>query len=147
MAKLWVSQTKGCWLDLFELPHFRGRRLRLFGPANFVDLRVGTEEWGDQAQSLIAGPGAYVQCFLELNFESSVVWVVPNQWVSDVSDLPTREELDSICLFDRPPFESERGYDAYVRAQSPEDVPLRHPVFEEPSLRVSNARRSSGGAV
>jgi hypothetical protein len=114
MAKLWVSQSKGCWVDLFEEPHFAGRRLRLFGPADYVNLWVGPEEWGDEIRSMIAGPCAYVQCFEELNFKNSVAWVIPNQWVADVSALPTADELDSIRLFDRPPFASEPGFDAYA---------------------------------
>jgi hypothetical protein len=114
MAKLWVSQSKGCWVDLFEGPGFTGRRLRLFGPADYVNLRVAPEEWPDQAMSVVAGPGAFVQCFEELNFEASVVWLVPNQRVANVAELPTGEELDSIRLFDRPPFASEPGYESYA---------------------------------
>ena len=52
MAKLWISQSKGCWVDLFEGPLFSGRSLRLFGPADFVNLWVGHEEWGDEARSI-----------------------------------------------------------------------------------------------
>ena len=113
MARLWISQSTGCWVDLFEKPNFHGRRLRLFGPGDYVNLWVGPPEWGDEVRSMIAGPCAYVQCFEELNFKSSVVWLVPDQHVADVSLLPTREELDSIRLFDRPPFASEPGFDTY----------------------------------
>jgi hypothetical protein len=114
MARLWVSQSKGCWVDLFEAPHFRGRRLRLFGPADYVNLWVAPAEWGDECHSLIAGPCAFVQCYEELNFKASVVWLVPGQRVADVAHLPTREELDSIRLFDRPPFAAEPGYESYA---------------------------------
>lgn len=114
MAKFWISQSKGCWVDLFDQPAFAGRRLRLIGPASFVNLFVAPEEWGDEIRSMVAGPAAYVQCFEELNFDNSIVWLAPNQQVMDVRDLPTREELDSICLFDRPPFTAEPGYDSYV---------------------------------
>ena len=114
MAKLWVSQSKGCWVDLYEEPGFGGRRLRLFGPADYVNLWVAPEEWTDQAHSVVAGPCAYVQCFEELNFKASVVWLVPNQRVADVAELPTGEELDSIRLFDRPPFAAEPGYESYA---------------------------------
>ena len=113
MATLWISQTRGCWVDLYEGPGFRGKHLRLFGPADFVNLRVGGEEWGEQVGSLVAGPGAYVQCFDELNFRDSVVWVGANQRVADVADLATEGDLDSVRLFDRPPFASEPGFDAY----------------------------------
>jgi len=115
MAKLWISQSKGCWVDLFEGPLFSGRSLRLFGPADFVNLWVGHEEWGDEARSIAVGPCAYVLCFEELNFKASAVWLAPNERVANVADLPTLEELDSLRLFDRPPFATEPGYDAYAR--------------------------------
>jgi hypothetical protein len=114
MARLWVSQSKGCWVDLFESPGFAGKRLRLFGPADYVNLWIGPAEWGDEVHSMIAGPCAYVQCFEELNFKESAVWLVPNQRVPLVADLPTREEMDSIRLFDRPPFACEPGFEAYA---------------------------------
>lgn len=114
MAKLWISQTKGCWVDLYEGVGFVGRRLRLFGPADYVNLSVGPPEWGDEVRSVVVGPCAYVQCFEELNFTNSVVWLVPKQRVRDVAELPTREELDSIRLFDRPPFASEAGFQSYA---------------------------------
>ena len=115
MARLWISLTKGCWVDLYEGVGFVGRRLRLQGPADYVDLRVAPPEWGDEVGSVVVGPTAYVQCFEELDFANSVVWLVPNQRVRDVSELPTREELDSIRLFDRPPFAAEAGFQSYAR--------------------------------
>ena len=118
MAKFWLSQSRGCWVDLFEGAIFSGRRLRLYGPADYVNLRVGPREWGDQLRSIIVGPCAYVQCFEELNFRGSVIWLTPNERVATVADLPTAEALDSIRLFDRPPFASEPGFEAYARRQS-----------------------------
>jgi len=118
MAKFWLSQSRGCWVDLFEGTMFSGRRLRLFGPADYTDLRVGPKEWGDQLRSIVVGPCAYVLCFAELNFSGSVIWLTPNERVATVVDLPTAEHLDSIRLFDRPPFASEPGFEAYERRQS-----------------------------
>ena len=115
MAKFWISQSKGCWIDLFEGRDFGGKRLRLFGPGDFVNLWVGSDDWSDQVHSIIVGPCAYAQCFEELNFRDSVVWLTPGQRVSNVAALPTEEELDSLRLFDRPPFASEPGFEAYAR--------------------------------
>ena len=115
MARFWISQSKGCWVDLFEAPGFAGRRLRLFGPGDYVNLWVGPEEWGDEVRSIVVGPCAFAQCFEELNFRDSVVWLAPNQRVAAVAEMPTSEELDSIRIFDRPPFASEPGFEAYAR--------------------------------
>jgi len=103
MAKICVSQSRGCWVDLYEQPNFRGRRLRLFGPGSYVNLWVAPEDWGEEAGSLVAGPAAYVQWFAEMYFDDSVVWFVPRQRVADVTRLPVDVALDSIRVYDRPP--------------------------------------------
>lgn len=131
MPKLFISQSTGCWVDLFEHPQFHGRGLRLFGPADFVNLRVRaegwgpTEGWGAEVRSVAVGPGAYVQCFAELYFDASVIWLVPNQGLADVASLPTEQDLDSMRLFDRPPFTTEPGFDAYARAHGAPPPPLK----------------------
>src|SRR6187397_3095795 len=83
MAKICVSQSRGCWVDLYEQRNFRGRKLRLFGPGEYVNLWVAPDDWGDEAASLVAGPAAYVQCFAELNINESVAWFVPGQRLAD----------------------------------------------------------------
>ena len=126
MAKLWISPCSGCWVDLFEGPDFRGGRIRLYGPADFVNLPVGPDHGAAQRRSVVAGPGAYVLCFAEFNFRDSAVWLVPRQRVADLADLATQEDLDSIRLFDRPPFASEPAFEAYAAAhgQPPETFKL-----------------------
>lgn len=124
-TRVCLSQCRGCWVDLFDQPGFRGRRLRLFGPANYVNLYVAPEDWADEAASLVAGPNAYVQCFEELNFPASVVWILPGQRIAEVASLPADALVDSIRVFDRPPFASEPGYEAYVRAEADGPAPLR----------------------
>jgi len=128
MATLHISQSTDCWVDLFERPNFQGRRLRLFGPQDYLNLRVGSDGWGDEVRSLVVGPGAYVQAFAELFFHDSIVWLVPGQRVPDVIGLPTEEVLDSLRLSDRPPFASEPGFDAYARTHGAPPPPMKlHP--------------------
>ena len=125
MPKLFISQSTGCWVDLFEHPQFQGRSLRLFGPNDFVNLSVRGDGWGHEVRSVAVGQGAYVQCFAELYFEHSVLWLVPGQRVADVSALPTEQDLDSMRLFDRPPFASEPGFEAYAKAHGAPPPPLK----------------------
>ena len=124
MAKICVSQSRGCWVDLYEQPGFRGRRLRLLGPGSYVNLCVAPEEWGEEAGSIIAGPSAYVECFEEFNFGDSVFWLLPGQRVADVAELPSDSQMDSIRLLDRQPFASEPGFAAYARDHGGDDLPL-----------------------
>ena len=114
MGKLWIGESNGCWIDLWDKPRFAGNSVRLIGPADFPYLRVGDERWSPQVRSLMVGPNAYVQCYEDLNFHDSVHWLLPNQRVDDFGDLECGEDLDSLRVYDRPPFAHEPGYAAYM---------------------------------
>ena len=45
------------------------------------------------------------------------MWVPPDRRVADVSELARDEDLDSIRLFDRPPFAGEPGFAAYEASE------------------------------
>ena len=50
----------------------------------------------------------------DLNFHDSVFWALPNQRVENVNSLGCNDEIDSLRIFDRPPFAHEPGYAAYM---------------------------------
>src|SRR4051812_17978498 len=104
MAKMWIKRSNGCWVDVFDAERFTGNTRRLHGPAEFPGLRIREREWGDSLVSLNVGPGAYVQCFDSHDFFDSVFWLLPNQAVESVQDLHTGDTVDSMRLYDRPPF-------------------------------------------
>jgi hypothetical protein len=114
MGKLWIGESNGCWIEVWDKPDFSGQSVRLFGPADFPYIRIGEQNWNPQIQSLLVGPNAYIQCYEDLNFFDSVFWLLPNQRVDDVSQLSCNDEIDSMRLFDRPPFAFEPGYSAYM---------------------------------
>ena len=114
MGKLWITPSNGCWVDLWDQTQCRGRQLRLTGPADYPYVRVAVDGWNGQVHSLIVGPNAYVQCYEDLNFHDSVFWLLPNQRVDDVADLGCGDDIDSMRLYDRPPFAYEPGYAAYM---------------------------------
>ena len=114
MGGLWLGESNGCWIDLWDGPAFNGQKVRLWGPNDFVLLRVGEPDMLSTVQSIRVGPGAYVQCYEDLNFPATVVWLLPNQTVKSVADMQGSDDLDSIRIFDRPPFGREPGYSAYM---------------------------------
>ena len=114
MGKLWVGETNGCWLEIWDKPRFSGNCLRMLGPADFPGLRVGDARWSPQVRSITVGPNAYVQLYEDLNFHDSVYWLLPNQRVDDFAELACSDELDCMRVFDRPPFSHEPGYAAYM---------------------------------
>ena len=114
MGKLWLSASNGCWIDLWDQPRSGGRHVRLLGPIDLPYVRVAGPAWEGLCHSLVVGPNAYVQCYEDLNFFDSVFWLLPNQRVDDVADLACSDEIDSLRLWDRPPFAHEPGYAAYM---------------------------------
>ena len=130
MAKIWISPCKGCWVDLFEAPNFRGRRIRLYGPADYIGLPVSPEEGPKEPRSLSVGPAAYVLCFQEFN-PTCAVWFTPRQRVADLEGARPEDILDSIRVFDRPPFSSEPAFDAYAAAQDAPDT-IKLPAVKPP---------------
>jgi hypothetical protein len=114
MGKIWLGDSNGCWIDIFDDKNFKGHSRRLHGPADFPFLRVREGGWGREVVSLIVGPNAYVQCYEDLNFYDSVFWLLPNQSVEDLSQLGCNDDIDSMRMYDRPPFAHEPGYAAYM---------------------------------
>jgi hypothetical protein len=114
MGKLWIGETNGCWIEVWDKPGFKGRSRRLYGPADFPYLRIAEDGWNAQIHSIQVGPNAYIQCYEDLNFFDSVFWLLPDQRVEEVEKLACNDDIDSLRLFDRPPFAHEPGYAAYM---------------------------------
>jgi hypothetical protein len=114
MATLRVGDSNGCWVELFAGKRLRGAARRLYGPADFPHLRVREPGAAEQVQSLRVGPNAYVQCFAHGRFEETVFWLLPNESVLTTDHLRAADEVDSLRLYDRPPFAHEPAYAAYM---------------------------------
>jgi hypothetical protein len=114
MGKMWIGETNGCWIDVWDGPNFTGNHCRLFGPADFPYLRIAEPGWHPQVQSLVVGPNAYAQFYEDLNFHDSVFWALPNQRVEEIANLGCNDAIDSLRIYDRPPFAHEPGYAAYM---------------------------------
>jgi hypothetical protein len=115
MGKIWLNRSNGCWLDVYDAERFTGNTRRLHGPADFPGLRIREKDWREHVASLTVGPGAYVQCYGSNEFDETVFWLLPNQLIEAVDDLaPAADRIDSMRLYDRPPFAHEAGYAAYM---------------------------------
>jgi len=114
MGKLVIGDSNGCWVEVFGNKSFRGKPQRLYGPADFPMLRIRENGMSDTLSSLRVGPHAYLQCFHNSNFADTVFWLLPNEQVEDVDRLRAAEAINSVRLWDRPPFAHEPGYAAYM---------------------------------
>ena len=114
MGRMHLNHSNGCWVDVYDAERFTGNMRRLHGPADFPGLRIREKEWRDHIASITVGPGAYVQCYDSNRFDDTIFWLLPNQVIELVEDLTTDERIDSIRLYDRPPFAHEAGYAAYM---------------------------------
>jgi hypothetical protein len=103
----------GCWIDIFELSHYRGRRRRLFGPSRFHAVRCRLPAWGISIDSVILGPDAFVRLFASSDPHRSVVWLMPRQSVGDVVERGITDLVDSLDITHAPPAPGEAGYEQY----------------------------------
>jgi hypothetical protein len=88
--------SQGCWIDVFELSHFRARCRRLFGPADWPNVRSRLPAWGVSIDSLIVGPHAHVRLYRSADPASTVLWLAPDQLVNDVAELNVADDVDSL---------------------------------------------------
>ncbi len=114
MGSIRLKRASGCWIDLFDSPQFQGNTCRLHGPADYAGLRLREKNWGEHVQSLVVGSTAYVQCYEADAFDDSVLWLLPSQSLSSLEELGATASVDSLRLYDRPPFAYEPGYAAYM---------------------------------
>jgi hypothetical protein len=114
MGKMLLNRSNGCWLDVYDADRFTGNTRRLHGPADFPGLRIREKDWNDCIKSLSVGPGAYVQCYDAGDFDETIFWLLPNQVIDAVEEMTFAERIDSVRLYDRPPFAHEAGYAAYM---------------------------------
>jgi hypothetical protein len=101
--------TSGCWVHIFEDEDFStgDDHLVVWGPASFANMRglpsSGDKDWGDEIDSVIVGPNAWVQAFEDENFEDTEIWFVPNQAVRSLDELGIGDDIDSMRIYDHPP--------------------------------------------
>jgi len=114
MGRIRIGRSNGCWIDVFDAEGFSGNMRRLHGPAEFIGLRIREKDWGESIASINVGPAAYVQCFDSHDFVDTVSWLLPNQSAESLAALELPSTVDSIRLYDRPPFAHEPGYAAYM---------------------------------
>lgn len=146
MAQVRINRSNGCWVDVFDAPHFAGNRRRLQGPAEFVGLRIREKDWADTIASINVGPAAYVQCFDARRFDDTIFWLLPNQPVEAVAELGVDVAVDSLRLFDRPPFAYEPGYAAYMLWAASQLANAKHESPERrPGEGGNSATRNASG--
>ena len=114
MATVTIGDSNGCWIELHGARRFKGERRRLYGPADFPMLRIREGGEFEQAQSLRVGPTAYAQFFAQRQFHDTVFWLLPNEELADAANVRAADTVDSLRLWDRPPFAHEPGYAAYM---------------------------------
>lgn len=108
----------GCWVDVFELPLFRGKRRRLFGPARFVALRTASTDWGISIHSVIVGPGAHLRFFRSSDPRSAALWMEPEHSFQDLAARGIGEEVDSMAILDAPPKPGDPGYQSFSSSRA-----------------------------
>lgn len=103
-------RSRDCWVEVWRESNFKGESVRIHGPSEVPTLRFGAEDWSDRITSLRVGPGAFVLAYRDKEFKAEMVSFGPNQEVPNLRELKFDNEIDSLKLidsmkiFDRPPF-------------------------------------------
>jgi len=93
---------RGCWVDLFELSHFRGRRRRVFGPTELRSIRSRFAAWGIGIDSLIVGPSAQVQMYAAQDAAAKATSFAPRAQIADLLALGIGDDVDSLRILVAP---------------------------------------------
>jgi hypothetical protein len=111
-----VSIAQDCWIEVFELSHYRGRRRRLFGPSHFASIRSRDAAWGISIDSIVVGPEAHVRLYSNADPNATVMWLLPRQAFGDLVNLRIEDSVDSLEIFKSPPDPGDVGYETYQLA-------------------------------
>jgi len=85
-----------CYIEVWRDKNFEGEGLRIYGPAEFRNLRFKNTHWGDRISSLRVGPHAFVLAFRDKDFKNKMVAFGPNQSIPDLNHLKFNNQIDSI---------------------------------------------------
>ena len=92
---------KDCWVELYEDDDFDRDDpfLRLQGPAQFATLdNLEGKDWGNDIESIIMGPNAYMKAYDRKDFKGNEMAFVPNQRVKDLGKFDMANAIDSFKL-------------------------------------------------
>ncbi|WP_447986849.1 hypothetical protein [Nitrospira sp. Nam74] len=92
---------KECWVELYEDDDFDRDDpfLRLQGPAQYATLNnLEGKDWGNDIESVIMGPNAYMKAYDRKDFKGNEIAFVPNQRVKDLGKFDMANAIDSFQL-------------------------------------------------
>lgn len=93
-------KVEDCYVDIWRDANFEGESLRLYGPAEFPNLRFMQGNWGDQIGSLRVGPRALVLAYRDAQFQDKRVTFGPNDEIPDLNALKFDDDIDSVQVID-----------------------------------------------
>jgi hypothetical protein len=101
----------GCHIDVFELPHRKGKMRRLPGPASYLALRGGGDGKRASVQigSIEVGPNAFVICFDSNRSARRRLRLTGGQIIERFADARISTEIDSVEVFEQNKTEGTRG--------------------------------------
>lgn len=94
------ERASDCYIEVWRDVNFEGEMIRIYGPAEYPDLRFVQGNWGDDIGSLRVGPKAFVLAYRDQNFKDQPVTFGPNDEVADLRELKFNDEIDSLKVID-----------------------------------------------
>ena len=99
--------TEGCWVTFYEHKGFTRGRITFRGPLNVPRMDVyrldNGKRAGDEIDSLVTGPNAWLEVYEDENYTDTVRKYGPNREVSDLDQEGIGDNIDSFRMHDREP--------------------------------------------
>ena len=90
-----------CYIDIWRDADFEGETIRIYGPAEFPNLRLLAQgDWGDDIGSLRLGPNAFVMAYRDRDFKDAMITFGPNDSIANLRELKFDDDIDSMKVID-----------------------------------------------
>lgn len=154
--------TDNCWVKFFDGEDMDGATFTSYGPINVPDFDVykfsNGNKGGDEPDSLIMGPMAWLQVYTDKNYGGDTAYFYPGDGIEELDEYGVGGDIESYRLYDSRPggFPARAGTRALQgTVQSGEDGPglagLHVTLFEAsaeaPKVRGQATTDSNGWFV
>lgn len=92
---------KGCWVDLYDQPSYKGKHARITGPEKLKNLdNVAGSNWDKKIESLKVGPKALVTVYENRNFKLTLKEIANHPVLMESLGITAQDVLeDSELIF------------------------------------------------
>lgn len=96
--KVSAGDDDGCWIEIYDLDHFTGPKLRLKGPISIRATSALEGGWKDRIDSILVGPKARVEVWEDEDYNDSRMEFGHDSRIYDLSN-DMNNNIDSLKIY------------------------------------------------